>query len=141
MDGLNRFLAAQSSAYAAALEEIRAGKKRNHWMWYIFPQLRGLGSSPTSQAYAIQDMDEARTYLAHSVLRGNLTEICEALLSLDSDDANQIFGWPDCMKLRSSMTLFALAEGGNSVFQQVLDKFFSGAMDQRTLDILEAQRR
>ena len=141
MDGLNRFLAAQSSAYAAALEEVRAGKKRSHWMWYIFPQLRGLGSSPTSQAYAIQDMDEARAYLAHSVLRGNLIEICETLLSLDSDDANQIFGWPDCMKLRSSMTLFALAEGGNSVFQQVLDKFFSGAMDQRTLDILEAQRR
>lgn len=105
-------------------------------MWYIFPQAAGLGYSEMAQYYAIQDMDEAKAYLQQETLRGHLLEISQALLDLASDDAAAIMGWPDNLKLKSSMTLFALAEPECAVFQKVLDKFFQGEMDARTVELL-----
>ena len=135
-DRLERFLAAQQGDYQTALQEIPAGQKRSHWMWYIFPQAAGLGYSEMAQYYAIQDMDEAKAYLQQETLRGHLLEISQALLDLASDDAAAIMGWPDNLKLKSSMTLFALAEPECAVFQKVLDKFFQGEMDARTVELL-----
>ena len=134
-DRLERFLAAQQGDYQTALQEIRAGQKRSHWMWYIFPQAAGLGYSEMAY-YAIQDMDEAKAYLQQETLRAHLLEISQALLDLASDDAAAIMGWPDNLKLKSSMTLFALAEPECAVFQEVLDKFFQGEMDARTVELL-----
>ena len=105
-------------------------------MWYIFPQIRGLGHSATSQYYAIHDLDEAAAFLHDPFLGGNLLEICHALLALNTSSAAEVFGWPDDMKLRSSMTLFALVPNADPVFQQVLDKYFGGKRDGRTLEIL-----
>ncbi len=133
---LERFLQAQEGDYAAALAEIRAGRKRSHWIWYIFPQLKGLGRSMTAEYYGIRDLAEAREYLAHPVLRQRLIEISEALLGLPSNDADEVMGFPDNLKLRSSMTLFALADPSCPVFRQVLDKFFGGRPDERTKELL-----
>jgi uncharacterized protein (DUF1810 family) len=133
---LSRFLKAQSEDYAAALAEIKAGRKRSHWMWYIFPQIDGLGFSSTSKYYAIADIKEAAAYLADPTLGPRLIEISSALLELRGNNATEIFGAPDDMKLRSSMTLFSRVENGDAVFAAVLDKFFAGAPDKRTLDIL-----
>ena len=105
-------------------------------MWYIFPQLLGLGYTSTSVTYAIKDLDEAAAYLGHPVLGGRLIEICNALLKLDDNDAHKVFGSPDDLKLRSSMTLFSLVPGAAKVFQQVLDKFFGGRKDEKTLQLL-----
>lgn len=136
MSSLDRFLKAQASSYDTALREIRAGRKYSHWIWYIFPQIQGLGFSSTAQFYAIADLDEAKAYLQEPTLRARLLEISEALLHLDSDDPTQVMGYPDDLKLRSSMTLFAEAEPDCTVFQQVLDKFYGGHKDERTLRIL-----
>lgn len=136
---LERFISAQRSDYNTALAEIRDGRKRSHWMWYIFPQVRGLGMSGTAQYYAIRNLDEAKAYLEDPYLRGNLIEICEALLALDSNDAREIFGGIDSVKLRSSMTLFDCADPSIPVFRQVLDKYYSGEKDGRTLEILGLQ--
>ena len=133
---LQRFIDAQRSDYATALEEITAGKKRGHWMWYIFPQLLGLGYTSTSVTYSIKDLDEAAAYLRDPVLGVRLVEICNALLKLDNNDAHKIFGSPDDLKLRSSMTLFSLVPGADKIFQQVLDKFFGGRKDEKTLQLL-----
>ncbi len=133
---IKRFLDAQESDYNTALAEIRAGRKGRHWIWYIFPQIAGLGRSGTATYYAIKDMGEAREYLAHPVLRQRLLEISEALLELDGGDPLAVMGSPDDLKLRSSMTLFALAEPECEVFQKVLDKYYGGKMDQRTVSIL-----
>ena len=133
---LQRFIDAQRSDYATALREIKSGKKQGHWMWYIFPQLLGLGYTSTSVTYAIKDVDEAAAYLGHPVLGGRLVEICNALLALDDNDAHKIFGSPDDLKLRSSMTLFSLVPAADKVFQQVLDKFFGGRKDEKTLQLL-----
>lgn len=135
MHDLNRFISAQERSYDAALREIKAGHKRTHWMWYIFPQIAGLGFSSTAQYYAISSMQEAKDYYAHPVLGKRLVEISEALLALDTSDAGAVMGYPDDLKLRSSMTLF-LAASGDAVFQKVLDKFYSGKPDSRTLNIL-----
>lgn len=135
-DSLDRFLEAQKTDYAAALEEIKAGAKRSHWIWYIFPQIRGLGHSSLSAYYGIRDLDEAKRYLENETLRRHLLEISEALLSLDSSDARAVMGPPDDEKLRSSMTLFALADPEILIFQKVLDKFFGGEMDQRTVEMV-----
>ncbi len=135
-DGLERFLAAQRSSYETALKEIKAGRKRSHWIWYIFPQIAGLGHSETARYYAIRDMDEAKAYMENETLKSRLIEISQALLEVDSDDASQVMGWPDDLKLRSSMTLFALAKPEEKVFQKVLDQFFQGKMDQKTIEIL-----
>lgn len=133
---LDRFLKGQARNYDAALREIRSGCKRSHWMWYVFPQIQGLGYSSTAQYYAIRDLDEAKAYLQHPVLRERLLEISNALLGLDSHNASEVFGWPDDMKLRSSMTLFAEAEPECEVFQKVLDQYFHGEKDGNTLSIL-----
>ena len=119
-----------------ALQEIRSGRKRSHWMWYIFPQIQGLGFSSTAQYYAIRDLQEAKDYLAHPVLGPRLREISSALLSLEGLSAHQIFGFPDVLKLCSCMTLFAAVTGENSVFQRVLDAYYHGRKDDRTLEIL-----
>lgn len=135
---LDRFLIAQQQYFRTALEEIKNGRKQSHWMWYIFPQIQGLGMSAISQEYAIKDMQEARDYLADFTLRNNLIDISEALLRNESNDAREIMGFPDDMKLRSSMTLFALADNKCEVFQKVLDKFFDGKMDDKTIRILNS---
>ncbi len=136
MQSLDRFLKAQAGSYDAALREIRGGRKRSHWIWYIFPQIQGLGFSSTAQFYAITDLDEAKAYLQEPTLRARLLEISEALLELPSCDPTEVMGWPDDLKLRSSMTLFAEAEPGCEVFRKVLDKFYGGSKDQKTLQIL-----
>ena len=136
MSSLDRFLKAQASSYDTALREICAGRKYSHWIWYIFPQIQGLGFSSTAQYYAIADLNEAKAYLQEPTLRARLLEISEALLSLDSGDPTAVMGYPDDLKLRSSMTLFAEAEPECPVFQQVLDKFYGGRKDERTLQIL-----
>ncbi len=135
MHDLNRFISAQERSYDAALREIKSGRKRTHWMWYIFPQIAGLGFSSTAQFYAISSMQEAKDYYAHPVLGKRLVEISEALLTLDTNDAGAVMGYPDDLKLRSSMTLF-LAASGDEVFQKVLNKFYSGKPDSKTLSIL-----
>lgn len=136
---LQRFLRAQDRDYETALAEIRSGNKYSHWVWYIFPQIAGLGHSSTSEYYAISNLEEARAYMDEPVLRKRLIHISEALLSLGSDDAEDVMGWPDDMKLRSSMTLFSLAAPEESVFQKVLDKFWAGEPDQKTLEIVRGQ--
>ncbi|WP_214071764.1 DUF1810 domain-containing protein [Mucilaginibacter sp. dw_454] len=136
MDDLERFIGAQEETYTDALAEIKHGRKRSHWMWFVFPQIQGLGFSEMSKRYAIKGIDEAEAYLNHPVLGQRLIEICMALLALDSNDAYEIFGAPDDMKLRSSMTLFASLPDAYPVFKSVLDKFFNGAMDNATLHLL-----
>jgi uncharacterized protein (DUF1810 family) len=136
MSNLTRFVDAQVTDYQQALAEIKAGRKRSHWMWYIFPQIQGLGFSSISQRYAIKDADEAAAYLQHPVLGARLLEISQALLGLASSNATSVMGSPDDLKLRSSMTLFAAVPGASPVFQQVLDKFFAGKPDGQTLQML-----
>ena len=132
---LDRFIKAQETDYPIALSEIRSGRKRSHWMWYIFPQYKGLGFSSTAQYYAIQNRKEAEEYLAHPVLGKRLLEISEFLSELESDDASKVMGYPDDIKLRSSMTLFYLVSG-NDIFKKVLDKFFEGKIDTKTEKLL-----
>lgn len=134
-NSLDRFLIAQEHSYDTALREIRAGRKRSHWMWYIFPQIAGLGMSYTAQLYAIKDIDEARRYIAHPVLGERLIEISRALLALDSSDPTAVMGYPDDLKLRSCMTLFAQVSD-DPVFNAVLAKFYGGRVDARTLELL-----
>lgn len=137
MHTLQRFLEAQEDSYEIALKELTAGKKRSHWMWYIFPQLRGLGRSDTARFYGIADMDEAKAYLADSILGARLAACCEAMLLHTEKSALWILGDIDVMKLKSSMTLFALASGEEaSVFHQVLQQFYNGKMDERTIELL-----
>jgi uncharacterized protein (DUF1810 family) len=136
MNDLKRFTEAQERDYATALAEIKRGRKLSHWMWYIFPQIAGLGFSSTSKFYAIKDRSEAESYLAHPVLGERLVEISNALLEIEGKTANQIFGSPDDMKLKSSMTLFGTLDDANPVFQKVLDKYFDGAKDRRTLELI-----
>lgn len=133
---LKRFLTAQERSYATALAEIKAGRKRSHWMWYIFPQIAGLGMSSTAQYYSIQDRLEAEEYMAHPVLGTRLLEISRALLALESCDASAVMGYPDDLKLRSCMTLFAQVSD-DPVFEAVLDKFYGGSPDPRTLALLK----
>ena len=133
---LDRFLDAQRGDYAAALAEVRRGRKTSHWMWYIFPQIAGLGQSSTARYYSIRDLEEAREYYAHPVLGQRLREISGALLELRGSDPVAVFGGIDSMKLKSSMTLFALAAPDDPIFQQVLDKYYGGEQDALTLRIL-----
>jgi len=135
---LERFVDAQRTDYSIALAEIKDGKKKSHWMWYIFPQVLGLGYTSTSISYGIKNLDEATAYLNHPVLGQRLVEISNALLALETNDAKKIFGSPDHMKLRSSMTLFSLVPAADKVFQAVLDKFFDGKKDEKTLQLLNA---
>jgi uncharacterized protein (DUF1810 family) len=135
---LERFVAAQDArdTYARALRELRAGAKRSHWMWFIFPQVAGLGLSAMAQEYAISGLAEARAYLSHPVLGPRLRECASALTALDGKDATEVFGPVDAMKLRSSMTLFAEAAPAEPVFTEVLKKYFDGEPDKTTLSRL-----
>lgn len=132
-NNLQRFLDAQTRDYPQALAEVKAGRKRSHWMWYIFPQIQGLGFSSTSQHYAIRDAAEAAAYLKQPVLGPRLREISGELLKLTGRDASRVFGSPDDLKLRSSMTLFAAVPGADPVFWAVLDAYFGGKADEKTL--------
>ena len=133
---LDRFVKAQYEMYVFALSEINEGKKRSHWMWYIFPQLKGLGTTHMSEYYGILNADEAREYLKHPSLGANLAQICVSLLGLETNDPRDIFGDVDAMKLRSSMTLFAHISTPGSIYHMVLDKFYSGNPDPLTLKLL-----
>ena len=133
--GLERFVAAQDrgGTYEAAAAELRAGRKRSHWMWFVFPQIAGLGQSPTSRRYAISSLAEARAYLAHPILGPRLIESARIVHKLEGRSASDIFGGIDAMKLRSSMTLFSLAAPDQPTFAQVLDRFFEGQPDPETV--------
>jgi uncharacterized protein (DUF1810 family) len=133
---LGRFVQAQEGEYEPALAEIRGGRKRSHWMWYIFPQFEGLGSSPSSRRYSIKSVAEAEAYLRHPVLGPRLIECAEAALGVEGRSALEIFGSPDDMKLRSCATLFACVSSAGSVFERLLDKYFQGVRDSRTLRLL-----
>ena len=132
---LSRFLTAQEKDYPIALAEMRRGRKQSHWMWYIFPQIQGLGHSSMARHYAIRDLREAADYLAHPVLGARLVEISRVLLSLPGNDATAVMGSPDDLKLRSCMTLFSLVAGADAVFSQVLTKFYHSKADERTIEI------
>jgi uncharacterized protein (DUF1810 family) len=134
---LNRFLTAQEDIYLDALAEIMQGHKRSHWMWFIFPQYKGLGSSETSRHYAINSLEEARAYLEHPVLGKRLKEITVTLLKHGNKKASEIFGDPDDLKLHSSLTLFEAASDGENVFEKALEIFFNGKRDQKTLELLK----
>ena len=132
---LERFLKAQDKDYEQALKEIKKGRKTSHWIWYIFPQIAVLGFSSTSKYYSIKDKNEAIEYLKNNTLKHRLIEICEALLSLESDDATYVMGYPDDLKLKSSMTLFSEVSDID-VFKKVLDKFYNGEKDEMTISLL-----
>lgn len=134
---LDRFIKAQKYDYDQALSEIRSGHKRSHWIWYIFPQLKGLGFSETSEFYGIDGLGEAKAYMENPMLRDRLLEISGALLALASDNPTEVMGRPDDLKLKSSMTLFSVVTPEYEVFQKVLDKFFHGQKDPRTLRLLD----
>lgn len=134
---LDRFLDVHSQSFAQALAEIRAGRKTSHWMWYIFPQIKGLGQSETAKFYGIKNYEEAVYFLTHSKLGVNLITISKASLQVNGKTASQIFGYPDDLKLHSSMTLFANVKNCNSVFSEVLEKYFNGEQDQGTLQLLK----
>jgi uncharacterized protein (DUF1810 family) len=133
---LARFVAAQASVYPTVVAELRAGRKRSHWMWFVFPQLRGLGSSPTSQHFGLASLDEATAYAVHPLLGARLRECVELVLSVEGHRAEEIFGFPDDLKLRSSMTLFSVAVPTEPRFATVLERFYGGQPDPRTLELL-----
>ncbi|PKO20021.1 DUF1810 domain-containing protein [candidate division BRC1 bacterium HGW-BRC1-1] len=134
---LNRFVEAQEGVYAGVLAELRAGDKRGHWIWFIFPQIAGLGASPMARRYAIQSRDEAVAYLAHPILGERLRECVEAMNSNEGSDAEEILGGIDAMKFRSSLTLFAQVADDPSVFEDALDKYYDGDQDPLTMGLLE----
>ena len=137
MDPFQHFLDAQAPVYETVLAELRAGQKRTHWTWFIFPQLAGLGSSPRAQRFALHSLEEARAYLAHPILGTRLIECTKALLHHDGLTAEQILGPVDAMKLRSSMTLFAAASERGSIFQAVLGSLFEAVPDPKMLELLQ----
>ena len=133
---LERFVTAQAPVYAQALAELRAGQKQSHWMWFIFPQITGLGQSAMSRQYCIPSLDEARRYLAHPLLGARYRECCQALMNVRGKSAREIFGSPDDMKFRSSLTLFAEAAPDELLFFNLLEKYFDGDADEATLEKL-----
>jgi uncharacterized protein (DUF1810 family) len=138
--GLNRFVQAQAGDYAQALAEIRSGRKRSHWMWYIFPQFDGLGQSSMSRQYSIKSVEEAKAYLRHPVLGPRLLECCDAVVAVEGKSAHDIFGSPDDWKLKSCATLFALVSPSGSVFHRLLDQYFQGARDDKTVRLTGVAR-
>ena len=133
---IDRFIRAHERDYETALLEIKEGKKRSHWMWYIFPQLKGFGNSATSEFYGIDGLEEAKAYYNNEYLRKHLLDISEALVALDSGDIVSILGYPDNLKLQSSMTLFMLVDQKQAVFSEVLDKYYNGEKDMKTVKII-----
>ena len=136
---LVRFLDAQESSYATALSELRSGRKRSHWIWYIFPQLRGLGLSANAETFGLAGLAEARAYLVNPVLGPRLIEAMEVILAHSSLDAASILGELDALKFRSCLTLFSLANPAEPIFRKALERFFSGELDARTLELLKAR--
>ena len=136
-DNLGRFLEAQEGIYETALEELRSGHKRTHWMWFIFPQVAGLGQSPISIQYAIADREEARAYLDHPVLGQRLRQCAQAVLDLQDRTIPQVFTFPDDLKFHSSMTLFEEVDEPGGVFRKILDKYFNGSLDLATIKHLK----
>ncbi|WP_444915203.1 DUF1810 domain-containing protein [Microbulbifer sp. TRSA007] len=134
---LERFVTAQEGSYERALSELHSGHKCSHWIWYIFPQVSGLGHSATSEHFGIKNLDEARAYLEHPVLGPRLKECCKELLQQNNLSAHQIFGSPDDLKLKSSMTLFSIADPNDKLFDEVLEKYYEGQKDPRTFEILK----
>ncbi len=134
---LKRFTSAQESVYDSVLAELKSGRKRTHWMWFVFPQVDGLGYSSTTKYYSIKSMEEARQYLDHPVLGKRLVECAEAVFTVEGRTISQIFGYPDDLKFKSSMTLFACAADPHSIFDRVLEKYFNGDRDVMTLQLLE----
>lgn len=137
---LQRFVLAQDQVYASVLDELRAGEKHGHWMWYIFPQMKGLGHSVMAQQYAITSLAETKAYLEHALLGSRLRECTGLVMNVEGRSAERIFGYSDNLKLRSSMTLFNEASTENNIFQDALLKYFEGKPDQSTLDILKCSR-
>ncbi len=133
---LQRFLTAQKDLYPLALREIRNGCKSSHWMWFVFPQMRGLGASATSRHFGISSQDEARAYLAHPTLGPRLVEVAEAFMASGASSAHEVFGFPDDMKLKSCATLFAAVSRPGSVFGRLLEKYYDGERDKQTLALL-----
>lgn len=133
---LQRFLSAQTGVYETALEEVRRGDKQSHWMWFIFPQIDGLGFSATTKRYAIKSRAEAQAYLAHPILGSRLLEIAAAALQLKGRSALEVFGSPDDKKLQSCATLFAAISPGDSVFHRLLDKYYAGQRDEKTMQLI-----
>ena len=134
--GLERFVEAQEGVKEAVDRELASGMKRSHWMWFVFPQIQGLGMSMMAQRYAINSLEEARAYLEHPVLGERLREWTRLVLNVEGKSAKEIFGYPDYLKFRSCMTLFSQVAGAGSVFHRALDKFYDGEPDQKTLSIL-----
>lgn len=140
---LHRFVDAQDGVYDAVLAELRRGRKRTHWIWFVFPQLRELGRSPTAHHYGVSSLQEAQAYLAHDTLGPRLRECARLVAAIDGASADEIFGWPDNLKVRSSMTLFARAAddpGIQADFRAVLDKFYNGEEDEATVELLSRAR-
>ena len=136
MESLERFITAQNGVYENARQEIKNGRKTSHWMWFIFPQLMGLGNSETARFYALKDLKEAEDYLNHPILGKRLIDISAELLKLRNKSADAIFGYPDYLKLHSSMTLFSMLATTNDVFKQVLETYYDGIPDKRTTEIV-----
>src|ERR1035437_7969346 len=134
---LNRFISAQQKVYPQVLKELQTGKKTSHWMWFIFPQIEGLGHSPTAKYYSIKTITEAKEYLTHPVLGKRLLECSNIILKIEGKSADDIFGYPDNAKLKSSMTLFNFVSPEHKEFAEVLKKYFSGKQDEQTLSILQ----
>ena len=137
---LHRFLKAQEDSYDTALDELKSGRKRSHWIWFVFPQLAGLGQSPTSQFYGIKSLDEAAAYLRHPVLGGRLHESLKTFQILEEVNADRVFGELDAMKFRSSLTLFAEADPADPIVEAALDRWFGGRRDEKTLQLLQTFR-
>jgi uncharacterized protein (DUF1810 family) len=138
---LQRFVDAQDPVWNVVVKELKAGRKQTHWMWFVFPQLAGLGRSATAQHFAISDLTEAELYLSHEILGPRLKKAAQLTLAVEGSTVDEIFGYPDNLKLHSSMTLFAEATKGESVFVEVLQKYFSGEFDGATLDLLDERYR
>ena len=139
-DGIERFVEAQQNVYNQALNEINNGKKQSHWMWFVFPQIRGLGFTDFNVYYGIKDLKEAQQYLSDPILGERLIEISQAVLSQEGKTALEIFGNPDQRKLKSSMTLFSQIQNTSPVFQKVLEKYYQGSLDEKTMAILQSQK-
>lgn len=137
---LDRFIDAQNCVYQQALSELSSGRKRSHWMWFIFPQISGLGTSPMAEKYAIRSADEAIAYLADPILGSRLVRCVEAMLSVQGRSAQEILGSPDDLKFKSSMTLFSAVSNHGSPFHAAIDRFYDGQFDARTIQILDAAR-
>ena len=133
---LNRFIKAQEETYNSAMDELKSGSKYGHWMWFIFPQLEGLGSTEMTKKFSIKSLEEAKAYLKHAILGERLLESCEILLKLEDVSISDVMGFPDDLKLRSSMTLFESASSRNSIFSKVLDEYYESSRDNKTLGLL-----